>query len=65
VQLAQTLRTEEVERMERGLFFLIFVGRIIYDDVFGQEHETRVCWRYDTESHQLISYGSPEYNLRT
>jgi hypothetical protein len=65
VQLAQTLRTEEVERMGRGLFYLLFVGRIIYDDVFGQEHATRVCWRYDTESHQLISYGGAEYNLRT
>jgi hypothetical protein len=65
VQLAQTLRTEEVERMGRGLFYLVFLGRIVYDDVFGQEHETRVCWRYDTESHQLISYGGSDYNLRT
>jgi len=65
VQLAQTLRTEEIERMGRGLFFLVFLGRIIYEDVFGQEHETRVCWRYDHESDQLISYGGSEFNLRT
>jgi hypothetical protein len=65
VQLNQPLRTEEIERLSRGLSLLLFLGRISYEDVFGAEHETRVCWRYDPDVHELRSYGGTEFNLRT
>ena len=51
--------------MGKGLFVLLFVGRVIYDDVFGREHETRVCWRYDPEADSLVEYGGSESNCRT
>lgn len=63
--LAQPLTSEEVERMGRGLFVLLFVGRVVYDDVFGNEHETRVCWRYDPETDSLIEHGARDWNRRT
>jgi hypothetical protein len=51
--------------MGRGLFVLLFVGRVIYDDVFGREHETRVCWRYNPETDVLVEHGGGEWNVRT
>jgi hypothetical protein len=56
---------EDIDRLRSGLFVLLFVGRVIYEDVFGGEHETRVCRRYDPESHRLTEYGGTEFNLRT
>lgn len=64
-RLAQPLTSEEVEQMGRGLFVLLFVGRVIYDDVFGREHETRVCWRYNPETDVLVEHGGGEWNVRT
>jgi hypothetical protein len=64
-QLGQSLMPEDIDRLRSGLFVLLFVGRVIYEDVFGGEHETRVCRRYDPESHRLTEYGGTEFNLRT
>lgn len=63
--LAQSLRPEETERIGRGLFQLRFVGHVAYDDIFGNEHETRVCWRFDHETGTLVEFGGDEWNRRT
>jgi hypothetical protein len=64
-QLGQPLTPEEVERLRSGLYVLLFVGRVIYEDVFGAEHETRICRRYDPETHTLVEYGGIKFNSRT
>lgn len=45
--------------------FLWFYGRIVYDDVFGREHETTFWWRYGGPSIGLGQWGGPEWNKRT
>jgi hypothetical protein len=64
-ELADPLSPEEVERLGSGLNKLLFIGRFIYDDVFGNVHETSVCWRYDPTSGALVEFGGAEWNRRT
>jgi hypothetical protein len=63
--LAQPLTADEIERLRAGACVLLFVGRVIYDDVFGNEHEVRVCRRYDPNTRELVEHGGAEFNHRT
>ncbi|HVC53257.1 MAG TPA: hypothetical protein VND87_14655 [Stellaceae bacterium] len=55
---------QETAAITRELFVLLFVGRVIYEDVFGGEHETRACRRYDPVVSRLVEYGGPDFNFR-
>ena len=64
-ELGNALTVEEIKRLADGIFVLLFVGRVLYEDMFGAEHETRVCWRYDPTANRLVSHGGDEFNQRT
>jgi hypothetical protein len=63
--LDRPLGLEEIQRIANGAFVLLFAGRITYDDIFGNEHETRVCLRFDPDTGGLVEYGGAEWNQRT
>lgn len=62
-----------VARLERdaavsvrdGNSYLWFYGRLVYEDVWGDPHETRFCWRYDGMTAQFHRYGGKPYNENT
>ena len=42
--LSEPLSIDAARSIQTGQSFLWFFGRVVYDDVFGREHETRFCW---------------------
>jgi hypothetical protein len=66
-KLVEFLDAESVRGIKEGHNFLWFYGHIVYDDVFGREHETRFCWCYNglTNSFQQYNRGDEGLNRRT
>jgi hypothetical protein len=62
--LDHVLSEEEVASIVSGECFLWFYGKIVYDDVFGANHEIGFCWRFNSP-HKFEPYGGTEYNYRT
>lgn len=65
--LLHPLNDDEKQSIGAGMSFLWFYGNVIYDDVFGREHETRFCWRYNGMANTFQRYdrGDEELNRRT
>ena len=63
--LQEPLTSEQIARIGKGLYVLQFVAGVVYEDVFGNEHETRVCMRYNPQTHTLVEFGGEEFNHRT
>src|SRR6266850_5233497 len=47
------LNHNAIVNLQAGNSFLWFYGHIVYDDVFGLEHETAFCWRYNGVANSL------------
>lgn len=56
-----SLTIDERNAIENGETFIWFRGYIVYSDIFGKEHETGFCWRFDGT--KFSPYGK-EYNYR-
>jgi hypothetical protein len=41
-----------------------FYGRVVYDDIFGEAHERRFCWRFSS-GHFLPYYQNEKYIQNT
>jgi hypothetical protein len=54
-------RVGSMMRAETGIWFY---GRIIYDDIFGDSHEHRFCWRYSS-GYFLPYYRNEDYIKNT
>ena len=55
--------TNEIVRGQNSIWFY---GRIIYNDIFGGEHEHRFCWYYHGGSYGFRPYyKNSEYNKNT
>jgi hypothetical protein len=65
--LNQNICAETGASIERGDSFLWVYGHILYQDVFGSEHETRFCWRYNGSAQAFEQYdrGKDSLNRRT
>lgn len=50
--------------LRQGDRFIWFYGHIVYEDVFGREHESRFCWRYDRTKNTLQRHGDSENRRR-
>jgi hypothetical protein len=48
-QLAHRLTRAQAIRVIRAHSYIWFYGRIVYDDIFGREHQHRFLWRYGGE----------------
>lgn len=48
-----------------GKSFLLFYGRVVYEDIFGKEHVTPWCFFYDRKTGLFTEYGDHKYNKRT
>jgi hypothetical protein len=45
-QFGNLLKKRDTDEVLRGQKSIWFYGRVIYDDIFGVEHEHRFVWRY-------------------
>lgn len=59
-------------QVENALEFLVWYGRIIYEDVFGAQgasprepHETRWCYAWSVGDKRFVCCGPEEYNRHT
>ncbi len=59
------ITSADIEIINKGGSFLFFYGRIVYEDIFGEEHVTPYCWRYEAVPNEFRPYGPKEYNQRT
>ncbi len=53
------------EQMRKGRGAIWFFGRVVYDDVFGQEHVTSFWWSYNGLGRQFGMHGGKQWNMRT
>jgi hypothetical protein len=58
---------EAAQSLGEGKSFLWFYGHIVYNDIFGREHETRFCWWYNGFAHTFQQYdrGDERLNRRS
>jgi hypothetical protein len=61
---SRIIDADSADDLRAGRSFLWFYGHVVYDDVFGKEHETRFCWCYDWLASTFQQYGK-EKNRRT
>jgi hypothetical protein len=51
--------------INRGESHFWFYGRVIYEDIWGNEHVTRFCWGHDGRLDWFLPEGGKRYNERT
>jgi hypothetical protein len=63
----QGINIDAAISIKAGRSFVWICGRVLYDDVFGRERETRFCWRYNRSEGSFEQYdrGDEELNRRT
>jgi hypothetical protein len=64
-QLIGRFGNPELVGIAEGRMHLFFLGTIFYDDVFRQQRETRICWRYDPDTESFVEDGGKDDNRRT
>ena len=57
-----TIIRADWDRAAAGQGEVYLHGRIVYADIFGAQHETRFCWRYDIAEGALRVVGSETLN---
>lgn len=59
--------TQTIESIRQGRHGFRFFGRVVYEDIFQQEHETRFFWVYygSVDRFQPHRDSGKPYNLRT
>ncbi len=57
-----TIPRSEWQRAETGDGAIYFNGRIVYSDIFGAQHETCFCWRYDIQGRAFVVVESEALN---
>jgi hypothetical protein len=66
--LLDGIDSEAARSLRHPHSFLWFYGHIVYDDVFGTEHETRFCWYYNGLANSFQRYDrrpGEDLNRRT
>lgn len=63
--LSPALSSHQNRELNAAKMFLWAYGFVRYRDVHGGYYETRICYRYDTASEDLILAGPREYNNAT
>jgi hypothetical protein len=64
-ELENRLTREQANRVVRAQSYIWFYGRVVYDDVFGIEHEHRFLWRYGGEHGFRPNYTHSQYIKNT
>jgi hypothetical protein len=57
VTIRSPITFEDARNIKAGQRFLWFYGRVLYEDVFTEAHETRFCWRYDGRTNTFEPYN--------
>jgi hypothetical protein len=64
-ELEGTLTTAQAYRVVRAQNYIWFYGRVVYDDIFGREHQHRFLWRYGGARGFRPNYEHPQYIQNT
>lgn len=65
IDLRSTLTPAVGEAVHAGTAHINFYGKVIYDDVFGEEHTTPWWLQYIYRKNSLARTGDPKWNQRT
>jgi hypothetical protein len=59
------MTVNQAKSVIRAQSYIWFYGRIVYDDIFGNEHEHRFLWRYGGSHGFRPNYEHPKYVKNT
>jgi hypothetical protein len=60
-KMDEELTVPEAAAIVRAQSYIWFYGRILYDDIFGQEREHRFLWRFGGAHGFRPNYEHPKY----
>jgi len=63
--LSGAVSLDAANAVNNGDSYFWFYGRVVYDDIWGNEHVTRFCWGHDGRLSWFLPDGGKQYNERT
>jgi hypothetical protein len=64
VKLGRGYTVEDMDAIRRDQKSFFLIGRVIYEDIFGNEHDVGFCGRCGKTSGATQPYGGTAYNYR-